>query len=252
MEYSALLAVVAVILVVGATALGGAGVFNAVVEGWQRALCKVTGQGCQLDAHAPCTVSSGGTGGKIDVKYLIVEGGKSFSVLRERRSDGTISVTLAEGVDGGVTTGVGAGAGVSLGRARIAGGRRATADLLVRLGQRRVWNDLDEQAADDLISHVTKKVAADALQDASPVPGFGRVLRGGAHLAGYDGDELPEADVDAVSAKVQAQAGVKVGVGESVAAGLRASLGGTRDRAGTRRPPSRSPARPPRSWPAGS
>lgn len=231
-EYSALLAVVAVVLVAGATALSGAGLFNAILEGWERALCTVTGQGCQLDAHAPCTVSSGETGGKVDVTYVIVKGGTSFSVLRERRSDGTISVTLAEGVDGGVTTGVGAGASVSLGGRRIAGGRKATADLLLRLGRRQVWNDLDEPAADDLISRITKKVAADALQDSAPVPGSGRLLRGAAHLAGYEGDKLPRADVEALSAKVQAQASVKLGAGKATSAGLKASLGGTRDRDG--------------------
>ncbi|MBA2348066.1 MAG: hypothetical protein H0V81_07215, partial [Solirubrobacterales bacterium] len=40
------------------------------------------------------------------------------------------------------------------------------------------------------------------------------------------------ADVEALSAKVQAQAGVTFGVDDSVAAGLKASLGGTRDREG--------------------
>ncbi len=229
MEYSVLLAVLTVVLVAGATALSGAGLFNAVLEGWNRALCKVTGQGCQLDAHAPCTISSGGTGGKIDVKYLIVKGGRSFSVLRERRSDGTISVTLAEGGDGGLTTGLGAAGGISLGNKRIAQGRRATGDLLLRLGRRKVWNDLDAKRADDLISRITRKLAADAVQQMAPGAGMVREI---VHLVGYDGDELPAADVDAVSAKVQAQAGVEFGVGDSVRAGLRASLGGTRDRDG--------------------
>lgn len=229
MEYSAVLAVLAVVLVVGATALNGAGFFNAVLEGWERALCKVTGEGCRLDAHAPCTISSGSTGGKLDVKYLIVKGGRSFSVLRERRSDGTISVTLAEGADGGVTAGLGAKGGVSLGDKRIAAGRRATGDLLLRLGQRKVWNDLDAKRADDLIARITRKLAADAVESAAPSTGL---LRDVAHLAGYDGDRLPAADVDVVSAKVQAQAGVEFGAGDSMRAGLRTSLGGTRDRDG--------------------
>ena len=225
-----MLAVLAVILVAGATALNGAGVFNAVLEGWERALCQVTGQGCRLNAHAPCTVSSGKTGGKIDVKYLIVKGGRSFSVLRELRSDGTISVALAEGVDGGATTGLGADGGISLGNKRIAAGRRATGDLLLRLGQRTVWNDLDAKQADELIAKITRKLAADAVESAVPSTGL---LRDVAHLAGYDGDRLPAADVEAVSARVQAQAGVSFGVGDSMRAGLRGSLGGTRDRDGT-------------------
>ncbi len=229
MEYSALLAVLVVVLVAGATALSGAGLFNAVLEGWERALCTVTGQGCRLDAHAPCTISSGGTGGKMDVKYLIVKGGRSFSVLRERRSDGTISVTLAEGVEGGVTTGAGAAAGISLGSKRIAGGQRATGDLLLRLGRRQVWNDLDAKRADDLIARITKKLVGDAVQGV--VPGAG-LARGVAHLAGYDGDKLPDSDVDAVSSGVQGQLNIPRGSGNSVRAGLRASLGGTRDREG--------------------
>ena len=232
MEYAAVLALAATVLAVTGLFVGGAPIGNDVVRGLERALCRVTGASCATLELQACTVRSRETQGELGVKLTLVKLGGSLSLLREERSDGTVDVSLIDGAEVAPTAGLGASGGVRLGGDRLGGGAITKAELLVRLGRRRVWRRPDAASADRLVTDIVENVAAGAAERALPVVGTG--VRRLAHLAGYDGDTLPPADVTGLSGGVDGALEAELPSLAAVKAGFSASLGGTHDRrAGT-------------------
>lgn len=233
LEYAGVLAIVAAVCLVTASVTGGGAIANAVVRGIERALCRVTGGDCLATELAACTVRSRETGGRIGVKLTFVKLGGSLSLLREELSDGTIDVTLIDGTDAAPTAALGASGGVRLGGDRVGGGLITQAELLVRLGRRRIWHRPDAASADRLIRDIGEHVAANVGERAIPVIGTG--VRRLAHAVGLDGDALPTPDVSGVSAGVEGAIDAELGGIVAARAGFEASLGGTRDHATGRR-----------------
>ncbi len=228
-----MLAVVAAVLVVTASVTGGGAILNGVVRGLERALCRVTGGDCLATELEACTVRSRETGGKLGVQLTFVKLAGSLSLLREELSDGTVDVTLIDGSGAGPTIGLGASGSVSLGGERVGGGAIAGAELLVRFGRRRVWHRPDAASADRLVKDIREHVAANVGERALPI--IGKRVRDLAHAVGFDGDALPAPDVSGVSAGLEGVIGAGLGGVATAEAGLKASLGGTRDRTSGRR-----------------
>lgn len=234
LEYTGVLAVLAVVLTVAvATAAGGAGVLNGVVRGVERAICRVTGDDCLAAELEACTVRSGETAGRLGLKLAFVELGGGLALLREELSDGTVDVTLVEGYDGATSAGIGASAGVRVGGERIGGGAMAQAQLLVRLGRRTVWHRPDDATADRLVRDLREELALGAVERVIPV--VGRDVRRLAGLVGLDGGKVPRADVVGFGAGAEGLVQAELPRAVELHAGLAASVGGTRDRRTGRR-----------------
>ncbi|MDQ3671516.1 MAG: hypothetical protein M3364_03630, partial [Actinomycetota bacterium] len=199
----------------------------------ERALCRVTGGDCLATELAACTVRSAETGGKLGVKLTFIKLGGSLSLLREQLSDGTVDITLIDGADVAPTAALGASGGIRLGGDRLGGGAITKAELLVRLGRRRVWHRRDGASADRLVRDIREHVAANVGERLLPVVGSG--ARRLAHAVGLDGDRLPTPDVSGVSAGLEGVVEAQIAGGTGVEAALRGSLGGTRDRRTGRR-----------------
>ena len=233
LEYAGLLAVVAAVLVLTANVAGGSAILNGVVRGLERALCRVTGGDCLATELKACVVRSRGTGGKLGIKLTFVKLGGSLSLLREELSDGTVDVTLIDGTDAAPTAALGASGGVRLGGKRQGGGAITQAELLVRLGRQRVWNRPDAASADRLVEDIREYLAASLAERVVPVAG--KQIRDMVHAVGVDGDALPVPDVIGVSAGLEGTIEAELGQVATLRTGLKASLGGTRDRKSGRR-----------------
>lgn len=110
-EHAAVVALVAVVLGGAVVIAGGmgAGVANAVHSGVRRAICVAGGDRCAaFHDERPCVVRRGE---RRQAKVLTVgfaRIGARVGVVREEWSDGRTTVTLHDGVDTGMTFGVGA------------------------------------------------------------------------------------------------------------------------------------------------
>lgn len=233
LEYAGVLAVVAVVLGVGAVLAGGAAWGNGILRGWEQALCRVTGRDCPTVELTACTVRARETGGRLGLKLTFVKLGGSLSLLREELSDGTVDITLVDGGDAAPTAALGAAGGMRLGGRRVGVAAITQAELLVRLGRRRVWHRPDAASADLLTRDIVEHLAAGAAERALPLVGTG--VRRLAHAVGYDGDRLPPPDVSGLSAGAKGVVEAELGDIAQASAGLEASLGGIRDRLTGRR-----------------
>ncbi len=230
-EYTAVLAVVAVVLALAATlagAAGAGGIANAVGRGLERALCVAGGGDCYATEARACTLRSSETSGRLGVALTFVELGGRVSLLRQQLSDGTVDVTLVEGADGAPTAAVGARGGIRTGAGGVGAGAISSAELLVRLGRRRVWHVAGAAAADRLVRAIGRDVAFRLAVHAAG--GLGAPVRALARLAGVDLPRLPAADEAGFSGGVRGAAAAEV-AGASVTAAAEVSLGGSRERA---------------------
>ncbi len=232
LEYAAVLAVVATVLALGGAFVGGGAIFNGVLGGIQRALCLVTGGSCAERELEACTVRKGETVGELGVKLTFVTLGKGLTLGREEKSDGSVEIRLIAGSSAGLAAALGASGGVQVGGKGAGTKLMAEAEVLARLGRSRSWTLPNAAAADRLTRTIVKRVAADGAADAlaSLAPPV-RVLRGIAHAAGFDGDEIPTADVDGVEVGIEGAAAAGLGDAAAANLGLGRSIGGTRDRA---------------------
>lgn len=236
-EYAGLLAVLAAVLVLAGAVTNGGAITNGVIGGIRRALCVVTGGRCEVRPLAACTVGRRVTGSELGVKVTFVALGKDLTLTREEKSDGTVDLTLIDGSAAGVTAALGmtttvttGASGLSKGTTRTEQHDLAEAELMARLGRSSTWHLPDGAAADRLTKTLVKRVAADKVGDvASTAPPI-RVLRGIAHKAGFDGDELPAADEDGLEVGIAGAAKAGITGLASAELGLGHSLGGSRNR----------------------
>lgn len=144
------LTVLIVLLLLSATAIAeaaGAGLSNRVTTAMQRALCTVGMQDCSTLTREPCPMlrTDRTTGLRVAVGWIRL--GDDRAIQIERRSDGTYSVTLLEGIRGGLGATYGAGAmtaeaallrGADAGRTYVVRGAEAAQRLVRRLRAERL------------------------------------------------------------------------------------------------------------------
>jgi hypothetical protein len=148
-EYIAIVALVAIVFAVaGAFTLNGRAIAAATIGQLKRGLCIVEGHDCP-EVHPPCPVStrSGESEQHVDIAFVHIGHGKSAVV--ERNSDGDVFVTVAEHLDLGLTTGLGAGLKL---RDKLAMGGEARAEALASLGKGKTYKVASEAQADALLA----------------------------------------------------------------------------------------------------
>jgi hypothetical protein len=152
LEYTAALAVIAVILAVTGLAMTGHGaaIADAVGGGIRRAICVVLGGDCFGAAPRPCVVSTAEHRRDAEAAILVFRLGDGRSVLREVRADGTVAVTVVQGQRLGAALTFGGvatlnGHGVKTGGEAQADGRGAYT---------RTWVMPDAGAADRLVARL--------------------------------------------------------------------------------------------------
>jgi Flp pilus assembly pilin Flp len=149
-EYVAVIALVAVMVVGTAVAVGAPGLRDAVVAGFRHALCVVTGAACRDDL-GPCTVASTEVRDRGEASALVVRAGRDHAVLRERRSDDSVLITVIDSEDGGVGGELGLGAELRLGRSRMGLKGALRGALVAEVGGGRTWVARDGAEADRIV-----------------------------------------------------------------------------------------------------
>lgn len=137
-EYVALVALVAVALALLAGLTSG-GVGGAVLAGLQRGLCRVAGAACPRPQPPapdllPCPLERTTSRESLEGAFEVVRLGRNGTLSTERRSDGRVTVTLADGTTAGGEIGLGLELGV--GRLR---GVEATAGVRLVVTSGRSW-----------------------------------------------------------------------------------------------------------------
>jgi hypothetical protein len=152
-DYVALIAVLGLLLAAAAAlaAGGGAGVTNAVVGQLRRALCVVSGGACPAERPQPCVVASRRDSDHAAISMAIVRADEDRYVLRERLSDGTVRLTLAQRSGAGVEGAVGARLRVRLKGRTIGFDREAQGAGQGVLGHGEVYVARDDREADEIL-----------------------------------------------------------------------------------------------------
>jgi len=226
LEWTALVAVVALVLAVGGAVAGAPGIVNAVGGALQRALCLVGGGDCQPAEPKACVMSSTDSSARAGMEFSFVKLGGHVGLLREERSDGTFRLTLVDDVEAGLSAGKGFEARLELdGLVNARAGTMSEVEVLARLGRRRSWEVGSKDEADALQDRIERSVAERVVPD---------MLRGVASRV-HNFADLPTPDESSLGGELQASGSVGLGVGDDALAGLEARLGATRDRDGTTR-----------------
>jgi len=228
LEWVALVAVVALVLALGAAAAGGPGIVNAVGGALARALCLVGGGDCRPPAPRACVVSSTDSSARAGVEVAFLELGGRMGLLREERSDGTVRLTLVDSVEAGPTAGTGSQVMVELeGLVNARAGAMSEVEVLARLGRRRSWEVASGDEADALERRIRRSVAERLI----PRPLLD-VAEKVTHEAPAD---LPEPDESVLEGDLLASGAIRLDLGDEARAGLQARLGATRHRDGRTR-----------------
>ncbi len=229
-EYTAVVALVAIVLTIGGALAGATGVTNAVGRALIRALCQVTGSGCAAVRLQPCVVRTTTVRGGVTARVVLVRIGRDSAVIRSERSDGTIDVTLLDDLSAGLRATLGARGRVVLGDTALGAGAVAEATLVASLGGGRTWRVRGRAATRRLERRIAQVLVG---RTASALPGVGvlldlgqRILRKGAHV------RLPEPHARTLSGGVKAELGVLLGPLEDVSGGLGVVVGRRRERGG--------------------
>jgi len=134
-DYIALIAIVAVLVAVAVTAIGGGApsIVNAVHGQMRQALCLVSGRSCPSLRQQPCVDSSDRKAIHAAVSIAIIRVDRDRIVIRENMSDDTVRLTLARRSSAGVETGIGGRLKVNL------PGRTTGAEREARIGVQGVF-----------------------------------------------------------------------------------------------------------------
>jgi hypothetical protein len=153
LEWVAVVALVTALLGATGTALAQAGFLGRrVTREMARAVCVVSDGDCWRD-RVPCVTGSSGDVHSWKASVALLRFGKDRLALVERRSDGTVAVTLEGAWKGGVeATGGTPRASVHLKGIDFTAGGEVTASLLARLGDGRTWIVSSEAEARALIA----------------------------------------------------------------------------------------------------
>ena len=165
LEYVAVAAVVAVVLVAGGALAGAGAVPQAVASQVHRAYCLVAGGDCLgPGGPRPCVVRTRDHTREKRLKAVVARLGDGRTVLREDRSDGTVAVTLVDMAE--ATGGPKAPVKVEIGGKGV--GALVGGQLGGRLTAGRRWIVADDAAAKRLVDRLEK--------DGAPVGAVGREM----------------------------------------------------------------------------
>jgi hypothetical protein len=188
-DYVALIAALAIVLAAAAAlATGGAsGVANAVVGQVRHALCIVTGSACLADRRLPCVVASRRDARHVDGTIGIIRLDGDRYVQRERLSDGTVRLTLAHRVGGGVEVGIGGRLKIHIGKKILGIDDEARGGAEGVLGYGEVYLARDDAEADEIMQALRRRLPLIGGDDLHPTQtffegggrGLGRVGLGG-------------------------------------------------------------------------
>jgi hypothetical protein len=158
LDYVALLAMGALLLAAAAAVAGAGapGVANGVLAQFRSALCVVSGTACLPAARRPCTVASTRDARHVAVSLALVRLDDDRIVLRERLSDGTIRLTVAQRGGAGVEVGAGGGARLELRGRSVGADREARAGVQGVLGGGEVFYAHGEPEADALLRAIRR------------------------------------------------------------------------------------------------
>ncbi|MCW2999876.1 MAG: ThiJ/PfpI family protein [Solirubrobacterales bacterium] len=227
MEYVAVVAVVALVLVVTAAAVAAPGIVNGVGQGFRRALCKVTGEDCATVAPRPCVVRTAGTDVSATAKLTFVKFGRTTALLRSVSSDGTVTLTLLDHVDAGLTAGIGASGRLQLGGLDLSNGALAQVAAVARLGGGRTWTVRDTRAADRLQRELVEVIVGRA---GSTLPLVGPALQLAQSVLDVgSGRDLPRPSSRTIKGDVSVSARVKGPLATELQAVAGIALGGTQN-----------------------
>lgn len=150
-EYVAVLALVAVLIIAAGAAAMAPTYANATLGGFQRALCIVTGRACRSLEQQACVVRSNSEGRSVTATIAFVRLEDGRLLLQERLSDGRIrlTVTTKDGIGGEI--GVGASAGVNFKGLRLDASATANAALLGLYGHGKSYIARDAGEAQRLV-----------------------------------------------------------------------------------------------------
>ena len=157
MDYVAVVLVIAAVFAAAVGVLVATGLGEQVTAAFRKALCVVTGGPCdeaEKAALAPCVLASDerSEGGSFTVS--IVRVGDRNVVLRERRSDGTIALTLVGSESVGADLSSGFGAHARWGEHGVAVGRELRAAVLAERSDAKTWIVEDDARADTVVDRI--------------------------------------------------------------------------------------------------
>jgi hypothetical protein len=157
-DYVALLAVGALLLsaAAAATAVGAPGAANRVLGQFRHALCVVSATACPATARRPCTVASTRDVRHVAVSLALVRLDDDRTALRERLSDGTIRLTVAQRGGAGVEIGAGGGARLDVRGRSVGVDREARAGVQGVFGHGEVFYADGEREADELLRAIRR------------------------------------------------------------------------------------------------
>jgi hypothetical protein len=148
-EYVGVVLLVALVLAAAIAGLSVTGTGAAVVRAIERALCVVAGGPCGEPERA-CVVSSHREHDHGQVTVASLRMGEDTTFLRERRSDGSIALTLVHDRSGGIDTGWGAGVHAELDGLSVGFGREFRAAVLAHAREGRTYVARDANRAEAL------------------------------------------------------------------------------------------------------
>jgi hypothetical protein len=137
-EWLAVVALVVVMLGLGAALAQAGYVGRRVTREMARAICLVGSGDCRRDQE-PCVVGSQTNREGMTVHVLFFRLGEDELGVIEERSDGTFAVTLEDGIKGGLEGSNGLKVGFHVGKLGLSIGGEVTAALMARLGRGRTW-----------------------------------------------------------------------------------------------------------------
>ena len=200
-EYVAVIALVALVLAVGAAVVTVTGVGDRLLYAMRQGLCAVGGVLCPPPPE-PCVLSRHAQRDTGSVVILAARVGEDQALIVERRSDGKVAVTVGGGGHGGAELGLGAGVDVDAGKDSVGAGAEVRAAAIARVGGGRTWILPSEAAARKLIDALGQDQTIPLID--APVEAIDELFGGGEHVrapdidwsdAGSGGDASANADV---------------------------------------------------------
>jgi hypothetical protein len=206
-DYLAVVLLVALVFAAAVGVLAVSGLGEQVVAAMKRALCIVTGGPCSVAeeaAQAPCVLSAEerSDGGSVGVSIILI--GERDGVLRERRSDGTIALTLFEGDSAGADLRQGWSIEANWGEHGFAAGRELRAAALAERGEGRTWVVADDAGAEEVIARIRLQESrfGDRVAWEAPDPDVTYEEHGGRLELGWSG---PRARLDLAAGTVSGE-----------------------------------------------
>lgn len=152
-EYLAMVLLVALVLGAAAGVVAATGIGDGVLAAMRRALCVVTGMGCDRPA-APCVRSSERHEEGLAVDAFVVRIADRSAELRERYADGRVALTVLDGAQRGLVARGGIEAHVRWGGSSWAYGQELRFAMLAERSTGRTWIRPDAAQAQALSDQV--------------------------------------------------------------------------------------------------